>query len=298
VTEPNVVGVSRSVLFAPGNHVRRVEKALQSDADIVVLDLEDAVPVTEKSSARSIVAEALKRPRHGRAYVRINALSSGAWEPDVTAVVSPALDGVVLPKAEYAADLLHLDTHLAGIESRVGLSVGKFDLMPIIDSARGAWNCEALAAATPCVRRLIFGAADYTLDLDLEWIPEEHEMAFARARLAHASRIANIEPPIDTAILQIRDAQRFLMSARNGRRMGFQGKLCLHPDQVAPCNALFSPSQAEIERARAVAAAFEAAQMRGTAAIELNGVLIDLPVVLKAKRLLALAARCAPQSFG
>lgn len=292
------IRLARSVLFAPGNHARRVEKALGSDADLAVLDLEDAVPPAERTAARGIVRAALGRSGAPRGHVRINGLSGADWQADLDAVVVPMLQGVVVPKVETAAGLRELDIRLTALERRVGLEEGALDVMPIIESARGVWNCAQVAAATPRVRRLIFGGADYTLDLDLEWTVEEHELSFARARLAHASRVAGIEPPIDTAILQVRDAERFLRSARNGKFMGFQGKLCLHPDQVQPCHDVFAPSGAQIDRARAVVEAFEAANTAGSAAIELHGVFIDLPVVQKARRVLAMAARCTRADAG
>jgi citrate lyase subunit beta/citryl-CoA lyase len=288
----SAIQLARSVLFAPGNHARRVAKALASDADLVVLDLEDAVPITHKAAARRTIREALSQSHRPRVYVRTSSLSGGEWEADLEAVVCPGLDGIVLPKVEAVTELCEIDARMAVLEKRAGLERGTFDVMPIIESARGVWDCAHLAAATPRVRRLIFGGADYTLDLDLEWTPEEHELSFARARLAHASRVAGIEPPIDTAILQLKDAERFLQSTRNGKRMGFQGKLCLHPDQVRPCHGVFAPSQVEVERAKSIVEAFEVANASGSAAIELNGLFIDLPVVLRARKVLATAALC------
>ena len=191
--------------------------------------LEDAVPAAEKAAARATIGAALARSRQARAYVRINALCGADWEANLRAVVCPMLDGIVLPKVETAAELRELDARLTLLERCVGVKEGALDVMPIIESARGVWDCAVLAAATPRVRRLIFGGADYTLDLDLEWTPEEHELSFARARLAHASRVAGIEPPIDTAILQVRDAERFVRSARNGKHMGFQGNYACIP---------------------------------------------------------------------
>lgn len=283
---------SRSLLFAPGNHERRVGKALDSVADVVLLDLEDAVPAAEKAAARAIVARALMAPRaSGRAYVRINPLGSADYDRDLEAIGGCAIDGIVLPKADGAPGLRAVDESLTVLERDAGLPKGSLDLMPIVETAAAVWNCDAIAAATSRVRRLIFGAADYTLDLDLEWTAEEHELLFARARIAHASRIAGIEPPIDTAILQVRDTARFVQSARTGRRMGFQGKLCLHPDQVGPCNEVFTPSRDDIERARRVVAAFDAAQEMGSAAIELDGRFIDQPVALHARRVLQRAGQ-------
>jgi citrate lyase subunit beta/citryl-CoA lyase len=284
-------GGLRSVLFAPGNHARRVEKALQSDADAVVLDLEDAVPIAAKEATRSLVVEAMKRSRAGFGYVRVNAFDTRWCMTDLDAIVGPWLDGVVLPKCESAAQLRAIDARIAALEHTAGVADGTLDLMPIVETARGIRASDEIAAACPRVHRLAFGGADYTNDLDLEWTAEERELDYARARLTHASRIAGIEPPIDTVVIQVKDTARFLASAHNGRRMGFQGKLLIHPDQIAPCHAVFTPSAAEVARAEAVVAAFEAAEASGSASIQLDGQFIDYPVVHRARRVLALAQR-------
>jgi citrate lyase subunit beta/citryl-CoA lyase len=155
-------------------------------------------------------------------------------------------------------------------------------------------SATEIAAASPRVRRLAFGGGDYTNDLDLEWTVEEHELAYARARLSHASRLASIEQPVDTVVIQVKDVERFRQSAHTGRRMGFAGKLCIHPDQVLPCHEVFTPAPDEVARARAVVAAFDAAEAQGSASIQLDGQFIDYPIVYKARRVLALAARMAP----
>jgi citrate lyase subunit beta/citryl-CoA lyase len=284
-------GGLRSVLFAPGNHARRVEKALQSDADAVVLDLEDAVPIAAKEATRSLVVEAMKRPRAGFGYVRVNAFETRWCMTDLDAVVGPWLDGVVLPKCESAAQLRAIDARITELERTGGVPGGTLDLMPIVETACGIQASDEIAAACPRVHRLAFGGADYTNDLDLEWTAEERELDYARARLTHASRIAGIEPPIDTVVIQVKDMERFLASAHNGRRMGFQGKLLIHPDQIAPCHAVFTPSAAEVARAAAVVAAFEAAEASGSASIQLDGQFIDYPVVHRARRVLALPQR-------
>ena len=281
----------RSFLFAPGNHPRKVEKVFTTAADVVILDLEDAVAVAEKDTTRAVVVTALQRPRRMLGYIRVNAFDSRWCMGDLEAVVGPWLDGIVLPKTESAEPLLLLGERLGELERRTGLSPGAIDLMPLIETARGVENALEIASATPRVRRVAFGGGDYTTDLDLTWTADEQELAYARAKLAHASRIAGIEPPIDTVVIQIRDPERFERSASNGRRMGFAGKLCIHPDQVAPCNAAFSPSAEEIAHARAVIAAFEAAESKGSASIQLNGFFIDYPIVYKARRVLALAER-------
>lgn len=284
-------GGLRSVLFAPGDHARRVAKAFDCGADAVMLDLEDAVAHAAKEAARATVVEALQRPRTVAGYVRANSFETAWCAGDLEAVIGPWLDGLMLPKTESAAQLQALDALIGELEEARGMPAGRVDLMPMIESARGIAAAEEIAAACPRVRRLAFGGVDYTLDLDLEWTPEERELDYARARLTHASRLAGLEPPIDTVVLQVKDPERFRQSARNARRMGFQGKCLIHPDQLGPCHEVFTPGEAEIARARAIVAAYEAAQAAGSGVTLLDGQLVEYPVLCKAQRVLALAAR-------
>lgn len=281
----------RSFLFAPGNHPRKVEKVFGAGADVVILDLEDAVPVAEKEATRAAVVTAMRAPRQSLGYVRVNALESRWCMGDLDAVIGPWLDGIVLPKAESAEQVRAVSERIGECERRAGLRGGALDLMPIVETARGVESATAIAGASARVRRLAFGGGDYTNDLDLTWTPEEHELAYARARLTHASRVAGIEPPVDTVVIQVRDVERFRRSAQTGRRMGFAGKLCIHPVQVLPCNEVFTPTRAEVEHARAVVRAFEQAEAQGSASIQLEGQFIDYPIVYKAQRVLALVAR-------
>ncbi|MEM7704162.1 MAG: CoA ester lyase [Pseudomonadota bacterium] len=282
---------SRTYLFAPGNHPRKVEKCLTVGADAVVLDLEDAVANDQKTPTRDSLVEALKKPRACRAYVRVNSFETPWCFDDLLAVVGPGLDGIVLPKTESAAQLIAVDWVLNQLERRHQLTEGSIDLMPIIETARGLAQINEICQAATRIRRLAFGAGDLHLDLNLRWEPEERALADTRARLVLASRVAELEPPIDTVVLQIKDHDRFELSARNGLEMGFQGKLCIHPDQVAPANRIFSPSDEEIAHARSVVAAFEAAEAEGSASIQLDGYFIDYPIVYKAQRILSLAER-------
>jgi citrate lyase subunit beta/citryl-CoA lyase len=280
----------RSYLFAPGNHVRRLEKVFGAGADAVILDLEDAVAASEKAAARDMVVAALAKPRAVRAYVRVNGIDSVHWQADLEAVAG-TVDGVVFPKVESLQQAQALTDAVAQRERQAGSADGALDVMVMIETARGLAAVDAIAAASPRIGRLAFGGADYTHDLDLEWTAEERELDYARARLVHASRVAGIEPPVDTPVLAVRDYERVLQSARNARRMGFQAKLCIHPDQLAPCHEVFTPTPGEIERARAVVAAFRAAEARGDSAIEVDGVFVDYPVAYKAERIVALAER-------
>jgi citrate lyase subunit beta/citryl-CoA lyase len=276
----------RSFLFAPGNHARRVEKALTLDADAVILDLEDAVATAEKPATRETIAAALERPRRGLLYVRVNAVDTEFCYGDLVAIVRPGLNGVMLPKVESAAGLVTVDWLFAQLERDRGLPPGGIDLIPIIETARGLDRLGAILAAGSRVRRVAFGAGDFTLDVNMAWNRDEAELAHARATIVTASRAAGIEAPLDTVWVDLPDREGLEASARTALGFGFQGKMCIHPDQIAIVNRVFTPSDTEIACAERVAAAFAKAEAEGSAAIQLDGKFIDYPIVYRAQRVL------------
>ncbi len=276
----------RSFLFAPGNHARRVEKALSLDADAVILDLEDAVATAEKPATRETVAAALGRPRRGWLYVRVNAVDSDFCYGDLVAIVRPGLDGIVLPKVESPAGLATIDWLLTQLERERALPPGGIDLIPIIETARGLDGLGAILASGTRVRRVAFGAGDFTLDVNMTWSRDEAELAPARAAVVTASRAAAIEAPLDTVWVDLADREGLEASARTALGLGFQGKMCIHPEQIAVVNGVFTPSEAEIVFAERVVAAFAQAEAEGSAAIQLDGKFIDYPIVYRAQRVL------------
>ena len=278
---------ARSFLFAPGNHERRAAKVFQSGADVAILDLEDAVAVDEKAAARESVVRALQVPRVGLGFVRVNGVDTPWCWADLQAIVGLGLDGVMVPKAESAAQLQALDWVLTQLERERGLVVGALPLLPIIETALGERHLEALAVASPRVRRFAFGGADYSLDLGLQWTAGEQEFDYLRSRLVHVSRAAGLAAPIDTVTVQLTEPARFATSAARARQFGLYGKLLIHPDQVALCHAAFAPSAAEVARAQKIVEAFAAAEAEGVASLRVAGEFIDYPVVEKARRVLA-----------
>jgi citrate lyase subunit beta/citryl-CoA lyase len=281
----------RSWLFAPGNHPRRVAKALTLDADVVILDLEDACPVAEKNATRAVVVAALQQPRLAKGYVRINALTTDFGYGDLCSVVQAGVDGVMLTKVDGPDQVKVADWLMTQLERENGLPEMSMDLIPLIETAAGLANAEAIGRATKRVRRLAFGAGDFTLDLGISWSREETELLAFRSTLLLASRAARLEPPIDLAWIKPQDTQGFENSLRWGRTLGFQGKLCIHPDHVAPINRAFSPSEEDIAHARRVVESFRAAEASGSAAYMLDGAMIDYAIVVRAQRVLDAAAR-------
>jgi citrate lyase subunit beta / citryl-CoA lyase len=282
----------RTFLFAPGDHPRRAEKAFLVGADAAILDLEDAVAVSAKVAARDAVAAALRRPRACRGYVRVNAFDTPWCFGDIEAVAGARPDGIVLPKLEDPAQLVAADWMLGALERAGGLPERGIDVMPIVETARGHARLPELARAAAAlggrVHRLAFGAGDYTLDLGLVWTPEETELAAVRAAMVLASRDAGLGAPIDTVWIELRDTEGYARSCARGAALGFGGRCCIHPDQVAAANAAYSPPEAEVARARRIVAAFAEAEAQGSASIQVDGRFVDYPVVERARRVLRL----------
>ncbi|MBO0742041.1 MAG: CoA ester lyase [Hyphomicrobiaceae bacterium] len=286
------MAIHRSLLFAPGNHARRVAKALALDADAVILDLEDACPIAEKKATRALVVAACQHSRRSLGYVRVNATTTEFGLGDIMAVIAQGVDGIVLPKVESAEEIRAVDWVISGLEQERGLPAGRFDVIPIIETGKGMANIHAIAAA-PRIRRIAFGAGDLTLDLNIEWSRGETELLAYRSACVLASRAAGIEAPLDTVWVDLSDTEGFRASARHAKRLGFQGKMCIHPDQVPEVNAIFSPSAAEVEWSRKVVQAFAAAEAAGSASIQLEGKFIDYPIVYRARRVLETIERIA-----
>ena len=280
------MAVHRTYLFAPGNHARRAEKAFTLDCDAVILDLEDAVAVAEKPATRALVVETLKQNPGKRGYVRVNAWDTEFCFNDILAVTGPWLTGLILPKVEEAAQVIAVDWILANIERDKGMEVGAIDLVPIIETGKGVANVRAIAAAATRVRRLSFGAGDYTKDMSLRWTLAETEIDHARAEIALVSRAEGLEPPVDSVWIHIKDTDGLVRSAEKVRDMGYQGKLCIHPDQIGPVNGVFTPTEEQVAFAEKVVVAFEEAEARGLASIQLDGYFIDYPIVDQARRTL------------
>jgi len=219
-------------------------------------------------------------------YVRINAVDTEFCFGDLVAVVQAGLDGIILPKVESAAGIATIDWLLAQLERERGLPIGGIDLVPIIETACGLQQIGAILASGARVRRVAFGAGDFTLDVNIAWSRGEAELAHARAAIVTASRAAGIESPLDTVWVDLTDPDGLEATSRSALAFGFQGKMCIHPDQIAVVNRVFTPSDAEVAFAEKVCAAFARAEAEGSAAIQLDGKFIDYPIVYRAQRVL------------
>ena len=280
--------MTRSFLFVPGNMPKRFANAFASGADAVIQDLEDAVAVAEKATAREAIAASLSDDASVRRYVRVNALDTPHCWGDLDAVVRPGLDGVVVPKAESGDQMKTLDWVLSQHERERGLENGAIEILPLVESGRGLADLDAIGTASRRIRRLSYGALDLGEDLDLQPDADEAHLATVRWQLTVASRAAGLETPVDTVFADIADSDGFAASARRARAKGHGGKLCIHPSQVEAVNAAFAPTAAEIEKARTILATVEAAG-GDVGAVQVGGAMVDRPVILRARRTMAAA---------
>jgi citrate lyase subunit beta / citryl-CoA lyase len=275
----HAVAQARSLLFVPGNRPERFQKAAQSGADAIILDLEDAVPPAEKVSARDAIRQqwpqllALDVPL----VVRVNAADSAAWPQDLAALAGlQRLAAVMVPKAESAEALRQAHEALSGVA-----------VLPLVESAAGYDALHHIAAA-PGVLRLALGHIDFMADTGLQCSDDERELAPLRFAMAMASRLQRLAPAIDGVTVAIDDADALREDTQRALRFGFGAKLCIHPRQVAGVHEAMAPSAEELDWARRVVAADAAS---GGAAVQLDGRMVDAPVVLRAQRLLARAQR-------
>ena len=270
----------RSVLFVPGTRPDRFDKALHSGADAVVFDLEDSVEPGRKAEARDTVATSLASlgPAPALRFVRVNAAGSAWIDDDLLAVSRMArVDAVVLPKTEAAADVQR--TAAALLSRRV---------VPLIESAAGVLNAAEIARADADIPAMLFGAEDLTAQLAIPRTLDGEEILFARSQVVLAAATIGAEP-IDAVFIDLENLDALRRDAIRGRAIGFRGKMAVHPQQVAIINEVFSPSAADIANARGIVEAYDAAMARGEGVIRYQGVMLDVPIVTRARRLLARA---------
>jgi citrate lyase subunit beta/citryl-CoA lyase len=258
----------RSFLFVPGNRPERFAKAWESGADAVVVDLEDAVAPDHKNEARDALAGWLARERP--VMIRVNARDTPWFAQDAQLGKLRGVAGIVLPKAERAADIIDL----------VSCTKNRLPIFPLIESAKGMMNALEIARA-PFVLQLMFGTLDFCADMNMA--SDGDELNSFRAELVMVSRVAGIRAPIDGVTPAIDDQDALHADTLNAKRRGFAGKLCIHPKQVAKVNQCFAPSASEVYWATRVLDAFKAAN---GAAIALDGKMIDRPVVIRAQHIL------------
>lgn len=271
----------RSVLFVPGTRPDRFQKAFDSGADAVILDLEDAVEAGRKEDARRQVAEwvaGTPRARAGR-FVRINAPGSPWIDGDLgwMRTQGGSFDAVVIPKAERATDV-----------ERVATAIGSRRVIPLLETARGILHAAAIATADADIPAILFGAEDLTAELAIPRTLDGEELLFARSQVALAAATIGADA-IDAVFVDLAAPEALRRDAMRARALGFRGKMAIHPDQVPVINRVFSPTAEEIAAARRIVDADASARAGGEGVFRLDDRMVDAPVVRRAHRVLAIA---------
>jgi len=279
----------RTLLFAPGDNPHRMARAVATEADAVVIDLEDAVALESKPVARHYVRDFLAASDSERIYARVNAVGGDDYHSDLDALspVIGSVSGLVIPKVESATQLIELDADLRSLESEHSPQT-PLPVIAILETAAGILAAQSIAHV-PRVQRLIFGTLDLAAELRVTPTLTGSEYLHARSHLVLASRAAGLAGPIDGPHTRVDDPSGLGASAQHARTLGFTGKVIIHPAQIAPVHAAFAPSEAELIHARAVVDAYRQSHLNGLGAARLpDGTFIDRPVVVRAAALLGL----------
>jgi len=280
----------RSVLYVPGNMPSMLQNIPVFKADGIFIDLEDAVPLSEKDAARKIVRKFLEnyKNRTSETFVRVNGLETKWGYDDLREVLPAKPDGVRLPKADTPEIVERLDTFLTEMEEELGFEIGHFKIIPSIENALGVINCIKTARTSKRVIALAFGAEDYTASLEVQRTKSGEELFHARTRVIWAAKAAGIQA-IDTVFTDVSDMDSFRRECELIKTLGFTGKSLVNPRQIDVLHEVFAPKREEIDYANDVMEAIIEARKMGTGVISLRGKMIDAPVVKRAYTVLKTA---------
>ncbi|EPJ9230302.1 citrate (pro-3S)-lyase subunit beta [Klebsiella oxytoca] len=280
----------RSMLFVPGANAAMLSNAFIYPADALMFDLEDAVAVREKDAARRLVYHTLQHPlyRDIETIVRVNALDSQWGIDDLEAVVRAGVDIVRLPKTDTAEDVIAMEKEIARIERDCGRQPGSTGMLAAIESAKGILQAPAIAQASPRLIGIALGAEDYVRDIRTERSADGIELLFARCTILQAARAAGIQA-FDTVYSDANNEAGFLQEAEHIKQLGFDGKSLVNPRQITLLHNLYAPTQKDVDHARRVVEAAEAAEREGLGVVSLNGKMIDSPIIARAHLVLSRA---------
>ena len=273
------------MLYLPGNNPNMLTRGYLFGSDGVVLDLEDAVAMVEKDTARILVSKYLKQGEFGSCYVsvRINGVDTEYWKDDLAAIVpNKRLDGIRVPKVEDAGTVKIIDEELSRLEEKNGLPVGKLTLHCLLETAHGIWNAYEIAKASPRIEAIIPGGEDLRADLKTNRSDDSTELEWARRMLVFAARAAGVEP-LDTVFPRITDDEGLRKETEFIKQLGFSGKSIIHPNQIKIIHDIFTPTEAEIAKAQKIIAAAKEAAERGQGAVTVHGKMVDIPLVKRAE---------------
>ncbi|MEJ2199822.1 MAG: aldolase/citrate lyase family protein [Desulfuromonadaceae bacterium] len=280
----------RTMLYVPGNMPSMLQNIPIFESDGVMIDLEDAVPYSEKDAARILVRNFLNnyREHNKEILVRINGLQTQWWEDDLKAVLPAMPDGIRLPEANSPEIVETLDTKLTEYEEELQLPIGHFKILPSIETAEGVINCIKTAKSSTRLIGLAFGAEDYTASLEIERTKSGEELFAARTRVVWACKAVGIQA-IDTIFADAADMDGLRKETELIKTLGFSGKSLVNPRQIEVVHEVFAPKQEEIDYALQVVEAIQRARAMGTGVIALNGRMVDAPVVKRAVKILKTA---------
>lgn len=281
----------QTMLFIPGNNPGMVQNGVVFDSDAVIFDLEDAVSLKEKDTARILLKNALVNIDYSsvEVVVRINGLDSNLLRKDLAAVVQPQLDTILAPKINKAAEIKEIDQILTKLEKENNLDK-TIKIIALVETALGLENSLSIARASERMTAILFGGEDFTADIRTERTDRGEEIDYARSRIIVSCRAAGIEA-IDTPYSDINNLKSLIKDARRAKRLGFDGKALISPKQINIVNKIFSPTAAEVDWAKQVIRALERAEKEGKGVISLEGKMIDAPVVNRAKRIINIASK-------
>ncbi|OCG18624.1 citrate (pro-3S)-lyase subunit beta [Gilliamella sp. App4-10] len=281
----------RSMLFLPGANAAMLSTSFVYKPDSIMFDLEDAVSIKEKDSARLLVAQTLLLPvykEHGiETVVRINALDTPFGLKDLEAVVRAGVDVVRLPMTNCAEDIHELEAHVERIEKECGREVGSTKLMAAIESAQGVVNAVSIAKSSPRLIGIALAAFDYLVDMQTER-GDGTELFYARCAVLHAARVAGIDA-FDVVYSNVNDDEGFLKEVSLIKKLGYNGKSLINPRQIELLHNAYAPTAAEVEHAQKVVEAAEEGERKGLGVISLNGKMIDAPIIARARKVIELA---------
>ena len=280
----------RSMLFLSGNTPNMLINGNCLGSDAVIFDLEDAVSPAEKDAARILVRNTMKYMDFSgcEIIVRINSIDTPYWKKDVDEMLPQKPQLLLLPKTGSAADVKEADAYISEVEDKLGLPRNTVGLMPLIETAMGVENAFAIATASSRVQALFLGAEDLTADLRCKRTKEGREIEYARTRLVVAARAAGVDV-YDTPFTDVNDDEGIWTDAELAKALGFTGKASISPRHVEVINAVFSPTQKDIDYAYEVMDAIRLAKEQGKGAIALHGKMIDAPIVTRAEQTIAAA---------
>ncbi|EOK49625.1 citrate (pro-3S)-lyase subunit beta [Enterococcus faecalis] len=279
----------RTMMFVPGANAAMLRDAPLYGADSIMFDLEDAVSLKEKDSARVLVHSALKTFDYGNIeiVVRINALDAGGAE-DIEAMVLAGVDVIRLPKTETAQDIIDVEAVITEVEQQNDIPVGTTKMMAAIESAEGVINAPAIAKSSTRLIGIALGAEDYVTNMKTRRHPDGQELFFARSMILHAARAAGIAA-IDTVYSDVDNTEGFEAEVRLIKQLGFDGKSVINPRQIPLVNTIYAPTEKEIQNAKEVIWGIREAEAKGSGVISVNGKMVDKPIVERAERVIALA---------